>query len=117
MIAMADELLHRIARECGVADIVEVLSDRLTPTDLQSLLLEVYRKKATRIRPADLLARYERDRFARPAVHSAQEAAAFDQLAWSLLPDAYDALVLSPLTPLGTSSVVGTVDQNKVVST
>jgi hypothetical protein len=114
---MADEILKRIARQSGVPDIVDVLSDRLSPTDLQSLLLEVSRRKAARIRPADLLARYERDRFVRPSARGAEEVTAFDQLAWSLLPDAYDALVLSPLCPLGTNSVVGTVDQHKVVST
>jgi hypothetical protein len=116
-IAMTDEILNRIARESGVEDILRALSDRLSPTDLQSLLLEVYRTKAARISPADLLARYERDRFFQPSTLGAAELGAFDQLAWSLLPDRYDALALSPLCPLGTSSVVGTVDQNKVVST
>jgi hypothetical protein len=116
-IAMTEEMLNRIARESGVADIVDALSDRLSPTDLQSLLLEVSRRKAARIGPADLLSRFERDRFARPSASGAEAVTAFDQLAWSLLPDGYDALLLSPLTPLGSSSVVGTVDQNKVVST
>jgi len=113
---MTDEILNRIARESGVADIVHALSDRLSPTDLQSLLLEVYRTKAARISPAELLARYEHDRFVRPSALGAEAMSAFDQLAWSLLPADYDALGLSPLCPLGTSSVVGTVDQNKVVS-
>ena len=35
----------------------------------------------------------------------------------SLLPPEYEPVELSPLAPLGTSSVVGTVHQNKVVST
>jgi hypothetical protein len=113
---MTDEILNRIARQSGVADIVSALSDRLSPTDLQSLLLEVYRTKAARISPSDLLARYERDRFFRPSSLGATELGAFDQLAWSLLPDHYGALTLSPLCPLGSSSVVGAVDQNKIVS-
>src|ERR1700691_6485586 len=111
-IAMTEEMLNRIARESGVADILDALSDRLSPTDLQSLLLEVSRRKAARIGPADLLSRFERARFARPSALGAEEVTAFDQLAWSLLPDGYDALLLSPLAPLGSSSVVGTVDQN-----
>jgi hypothetical protein len=114
---MAEELLNRIARECGVADIVEALSGRLSPSDLQSLLLEVYRRRAARVTPADLLSRYEQDRFVRPSARDAREIATVEQLAWTLLPEGYDALELSPLCPLGTSSVVGTVDQNKVVST
>jgi hypothetical protein len=37
-------LLARIVRESGVPDLLRVLVDRLAPTDLQSLLLEVARQ-------------------------------------------------------------------------
>ncbi len=40
-----------------------------------------------------------------------------DRLAWSLLPDGYEPLELSPLCPLGTNSTIASVSQNKVVST
>jgi hypothetical protein len=42
---------------------------------------------------------------------------AFEQLAWSLLPDGYHPIELSPLSPLGTCSTLAAVDQNKVVAT
>jgi hypothetical protein len=38
-------------------------------------------------------------------------------LLWDRLPDRFDGVELSPLTPLGTCSAIATVDQNKVVST
>lgn len=115
--AVDDPMLARIQREAGVPDLVEVLAERLEPTDLQSLLLEVYRRRAARLSPAALLERYERDRFVRPADVSLQVLADFDRLAWSLLPEGYDAIELSPVCPLGTVSAVATVDQRKVVAT
>jgi hypothetical protein len=109
--------IARIVRESEVADLVDILTDRLPLTDLQSLLLEVYRRRASRVSPGDLLAQYERNRFTRRAGLDPTAVAAFEQLAWSLLPDGYRALELSPLCPLGTNSAVATVDQNKVVTT
>jgi hypothetical protein len=108
--------LKRILREAGVPHLVDVLA-RLTPTDLQSVMLEVYRHQAARISPAELLGRYADNRFARPAAVEPRAIAAFEELAWSLLPSRYRVLELSPLCPLGTHSVVATVDQNKVIST
>ena len=113
---MADGALERIQRDAGGIDLVDILAD-LAPTDLQSVMLEVYRRQAARLSPAQLLARFEDSRFSRPAVVDPGARAAFEGLAWSSLPDGYQALELSPLCPLGTSSTVATVDQNKVVST
>jgi len=113
---VADGALERIQRDAGGIDLVDILAD-LAPTDLQSVMLEVYRRQAARLSPAQLLARFEDSRFSRPAVVDPGARAAFEGLAWSSLPDGYQALELSPLCPLGTSSTVATVDQNKVVST
>jgi hypothetical protein len=97
--------------------LIDVLVERLNPTDLQSLLLEVYRRRAVEVKPGQLLERYERDRFVRPSDLAPQVAADFDRLVWSLLPDHYTAVELSPVCPLGTNAAVATVDQNKVVTT
>jgi len=114
---MNDPVLERIQREAGVPELMEVLVERLTPTDLQSLLLEVYRRRALRVQPSQLLERYERDRFVRPSDLAPGELADFERLVWSLLPEHYTAIELSPLCPLGTNSTVATVDQNKAVTT
>jgi hypothetical protein len=42
-----DKILGRIERETGVADLVALLAERLEPADLHSLLLEVYRRRAS----------------------------------------------------------------------
>jgi hypothetical protein len=114
---MSDAMLERIQREAGVPELMEALVERLSPTDLQSLLLEVYRRRALRVQPGQLLERYERDRFVRPADLAPSELTDFEGLVWSLLPEGYTAIELSPLCPLGTNSAVATVDQNKAVTT
>jgi hypothetical protein len=114
---MSDPMLERIQREAGLPDLINVLVERLAPTDLQSLLLEVYRRRVAQVQPSQLLEQYERDRFVRPSDLAPSVLAEFERLVWSLLPDQYTAVELSPVCPLGTNATVATVDQNKVVTT
>jgi hypothetical protein len=93
------------------------LSERLPPTDLQSLLLEVARRRAAQQTPAGLLARYERDRFVRPSTTSPEALGAFDRLAFSLAVPTFEPLELSPVCPLGTNSVVAGISQHLAVAT
>ena len=114
---MSDPMLERIQRKAGIPELIDVLVERLAPTDLQSLLLEVYRRRAASVQPSQLLERYERDRFVRPSAVAPDVLADFDRLVWSLLPDHYAAIELSPVCPLATNATVAPVDQNKVVTT
>ncbi|GCE15453.1 hypothetical protein [Tengunoibacter tsumagoiensis] len=114
---MDHSMLERLLREAGVPELLDVLVERLGPTDLQSLLLEVYRRRASTITPSQLLERYERDRFVRPSRATLEALTDFDRLIWSQLSDAYTAIELSPVCPLGTNAAIATVDQNKVLTT
>lgn len=114
---MQDQILERILREANAPDLLDILAERLSLSDLQSLLLEVYRRRAARLAPRDLLQQYERNRFVKPARVSPQALLEFDRLAYALLPPAFEVVELAPVCPLGTNSVIATVDQNKVVTT
>jgi hypothetical protein len=57
--------LDRVLRTAGTPDLLSVLTDRLTPTDLQTLLLEVYRRRVGAVTPSRLLAQYESNRSCR----------------------------------------------------
>jgi hypothetical protein len=114
---VSNPIIERIQREAGIPELIDVLVERLDPTDLQSLLLEVYRRRAVGVKPNQLLERYERDRFVRPSDLAPRVLMDFDRLVWSLLPDHYTAIELSPVCPLATNAAVATVDQNKVVTT
>jgi hypothetical protein len=110
---VADPIVDRIVRESGVPDLVEVLAERLAPTDLQSLLLAVYRRRAARLAPSDVLAHYERSRLFRPTSLDAE----LDRLASSLLPAEYEVLELSPIAPLGTVSALTGLSQDAALAT
>jgi hypothetical protein len=109
--------LDRIAREAGVDDLAGILAERLAPTDLQSLLLEVYRRRAKATSPSRALERYETDRFVRPSAVDPDRVAALDRLAFSLLPEGFERMELSPVAPLGSVGALTNVDQNWLVST
>jgi len=110
-------ILERILGDVGIPDLIDVLANRLSPTDLQSLLLEVYQRRVSEISPSQLLERYAHDRFVRPSEIPPSVLAEFDRLVWSLPPGEYTAIELSPVCPLGTNAAIATVAQNNVVTT
>ncbi|GAA6623958.1 hypothetical protein [Scytonema sp. NUACC26] len=114
---MEDKILERILTATATPDLLDILTNRLSLSDLQSLLLEVYRRRAANLRPSDILKQYEQNRFVTPSGVSPQQQLEFDRLAYSLLPPGFEVLELSPVCPLGTNSVVATVNQNKVLTT
>jgi len=111
------KIIDRIEQRLGVSGMVRLLSDRLPPTDLQSLLLEVYRSLAARKRPADVLAGYAQDRFVRPSRVSPLRLLDWERAAFTSLPSYFEALEISPVAPLGTCSVIAGLDQNWSVAT
>jgi hypothetical protein len=109
-------MLKRIERLAGGEDIVGALAG-LAPTDLQSLLLEVYRRRVDHLTGKDVLNRYEQGRFVAPAPSDPLELIEFDRLALSLIPPGYEPIELSPVAPLGAASVLGSTSQDWAVAT
>jgi hypothetical protein len=105
-------IVERIEREAGVPGLVAVLTERLAPTDLQSLLLAVYHRRSSRRRPAGVLAQYEADRFVRPSEVPPQRLLAWEQVAFASLPAEFEPVALSPVCPLGSSAVLASLDQD-----
>ncbi|MFD0669966.1 hypothetical protein [Cohnella sp. GCM10027633] len=109
--------LSRILRELGKEDWVGALAERLSGSDFNTLMLEIYKARTRRSTPAELLKQYEGNRFVHPA---AVDPLRLKQLELDLLTIARahrsEPIQLSPAAPLGSCSVVGPVDQNKVIS-
>ena len=103
MIIVSDPILERIRREAGAPELIDVLAERLSPSDLKSLLLEVYRRRAIGFKPSQLLERYEQDRFVRPTDLAPRVTTNFDSLVWSIT-----LMSSASLTPNG-KPVVGTM--------
>ncbi len=114
---MNEGLIERIQREAGVPDLLEVLTTRLEPTDLQSLLLEVHARLAGAVTTRRLLDQYRSNRFVAPSLIDPRLLVEVERLAWALLPEGYVPLELAPVCPLGTSSAVTSMSQHNVVST
>lgn len=93
------------------------LTDGLSASDLQTLLLAVARSRAGAVRPADVLRRWRQDRFVRPAAVDPRVFGAVEARLWDLLPAEVDAVELSPVVPLGSCSALGPVSQNRILTT
>ncbi|MBX2890196.1 MAG: hypothetical protein KF734_04665 [Saprospiraceae bacterium] len=114
---MNKSILDRIHAQTGVPELVEILGNRLSSSDLTSLLLAVFSKKTKQITAADLLSAYQQNRFVRPAP---VDAVSFMEFSLDCLKTAqandFQPLELSPVSPLGTCSVVATAHQDKILS-
>jgi hypothetical protein len=112
-----NEILDRILRQTGTPNLLDTLVETLNPTDLQSLLLEVYRRRAAHLTPAALLSQYEHNRFVRPAPVDPGLIMQVDRLAFSLAAPLFQPVELAPVCPLGATSVIAAVDQNSTIAT
>ncbi|GLZ29415.1 hypothetical protein Lesp02_16050 [Lentzea sp. NBRC 105346] len=89
----------------------------LPGAELTTVLLAVMRRRVADMSAPDVLRRYRSDRFVAPASAPFKELRAAEDRLLRALPDDVEVLQLAPLAPLGTHSVMSTVDQNNVVST
>src|SRR5687768_18521332 len=99
----------------GDDPVVEALGAR-SPSDNLPLMLEVARRQAARRRPADLLAQMTRDTFVPPSALDLRTLHRFDGIALEAATD-FEAVLLSPLAPLGCCSVVSPTAQDRAVAT
>jgi hypothetical protein len=93
----------------------ERLAAELSGSELQSVLLEVMRRRARDRIPSEVLSQYQRDGFSRPAAVDQRTSVAIDGHLLAAATD-FEAIELSPVAPLGTCSSVALTDQNRVLS-
>lgn len=110
------EILERLRHRTGI-DLVAMLADELSGSELNSLLLEVFDRKAGQVKPSQLLQQYQTNRFVRPAVVDVLQLRAKELSTLQLLErSGFIPLELSPVTLLGTCSAVAPVSQKKIIS-
>ncbi|NGX48594.1 MAG: hypothetical protein K940chlam5_00182 [Candidatus Anoxychlamydiales bacterium] len=114
---MNEKILNRICNKAKIPDLLDTLVDKLTLPDLQSLLLEVYKRKTKKLTPKYLVDQYKQNRFVCPSKADVKKTLEFDTRAFSILPNDFEILDLSPIAPLGCSSIIASVDQNNALST
>ncbi len=110
--------LKRIINQLGTAEnILDILSNQISLSDLNTLLLEVFRRRTAGALAGELLKRYATNRFVYPAEMNPIELKRLEidvlNIAQSAL---YTPIQLSPVAPLGSCSIVAASDQNKIIS-
>ncbi|MEZ4359104.1 MAG: hypothetical protein R3B48_02915 [Kofleriaceae bacterium] len=108
---MTREWIVNVLGEAGF----ERLAAETPGSELQSLLLEVMRRRAAARSPSEVLAQYRRDRFVRPAAIDLRTSLAIDGHLLAAA-EGFEAIELSPVAPLGVCSTMGPTDQHKVLS-
>lgn len=111
-----EKIIARIARALAEGDAIEGLIERLSPTDLQSLMLHVYQQRSGQRTPAEILQQYERALMVQPSTADGRQLMQVAQAAFECAP-AFEAVDLSPVTPLGLNAVLGQIDQNNCLAT
>lgn len=110
---MSDEIAQRIARELGISDLRELLADNLSGADFHSLLLAVLKRRVNKIEAAQMTTpnavTTTCDLDGR-LLHKL-ESIAYETAA------SFEAVELSPVTPLGAVKVLTGLDQANVLST
>jgi len=111
-----NKIIDRIINQYNISGL-EALTKTMPLADLQSLLIEIYNKRAKKITPKQLLEQYKKNRFVQPAKVDPRKILEFDALAYKLLTKEYQILKLSPVSPLGSASVITPISQNTVLTT
>lgn len=113
---MSNPAINSLLSRVNQPDLLEKLAT-LSSSELNSLLMEVFRQDAAQVTPQDLMRAYQENRFVAP---SSLDPIVFAKGEVELLDIAskrnFKALELSPLAPLGNCSAIGLADQNKIVS-
>lgn len=115
--APVNHALRRVLDRVGGPELVDLLAEELSGADLTTLLLEVFRRRADRLTPAEVMRRYRGDRFVAPAATDFAALRRAEDALLSALPDDFEVLVLAPVVPLAAHSAVATVDPRKVIAT
>ena len=111
-----EKIIARIAQALANGDPLEALAGKLAPTDLQSLMLHVYRRRSLDKSPAELLSLYERTAMLRPSTADARRLADIERLAMRCAAS-FEVVASSPVAPLGINAVLGEIDQNNCLIT
>ncbi|RPD41687.1 hypothetical protein [Chitinophaga barathri] len=113
---MDQQIINRIIEKCKGKNIVDALAE-MPGADFNSLLLEVFNRRSAALTAPGLLSLYKQNRFVKPSDMDAVALTEIQLAALRVLEGVhFKAMILSPVAQLGSCSVLGTVNQEKVMS-
>lgn len=114
---MPSDIVDKILHRTGHPHLLSLLSEELSGSELNSLLLEVFNRRIAATSPGELLNLYQQNRFVKPAD---LPVIPLRQMELDLLERfsnaSFQPVELSPVTQLGSCSVVAPADQKKILS-
>lgn len=111
---LASRIARRAAERFAGEPLDALLAERLSGSDLNTLLLHAFRRRARSRTFAELRDQLARQPLLAPSSADLRRMHAFDAAAFAAASE-FDAIDLSPVQPLGTAAVVG-VDPNNVLA-
>jgi hypothetical protein len=114
---MTNAIIRRILQRLNLPVLDEIIIDKLKFSELQSLLLHIFNRKVAKLDTASLFKDYRSNRLVQPSILDPRKFLELESRLFSLLPEGFIPLDLSPVTSLGTSSLMGPVNQNIIIST
>ena len=100
-----------IAEKAGYSNLPDDLNNKLSGSELNSLLLELFRKRIKKISLATLLNDFDKNRFSDPSTVETISFKRFELRCLELAAEKkFDVVTLYPLTSLGACSVTGYVN-------
>jgi hypothetical protein len=113
MSAIVSKILQRIKQP----ELLSVLTSDLSGSELNSLLLEVFSDRTSKMTAPQLLNDYQKNRFVKPADLPVIELKRMELDLLELFQrHSFDPVELSPVSVLGSCSVVAPADQKKILS-
>ena len=116
-VGMPSKIASRIEKDSGVAGLFDALALKLPSSDLQSLLLEVYRTRAEGLSEPALLAQASRNPLLAASAVNARQFAEFDCAAFDAAKPISLRSIFTPACPFGASYTLGGTSQNNVLTT
>ena len=112
---MGSKIVERVLAQSGCPGLADFLVSALSASDLQSLLMHVYQRRALQVTDADLMRASDRP-LLKAADIDARRLNLFDRVAFETARD-FEAIDISPVSPFGLNQALGRIDQNNVLST
>lgn len=114
---MKDEAIKHIIDRYNLNEIVDILSNKLSGSELNSLLLEVFEKRVMQETPSSLLEKYTKNKLVKPAQLDFLKFKEEELECCKIVTNSsFELIELSPVAQLGTSSIMATVNQKKVLT-
>ena len=110
-------ILRRIEKHLGVPLLADKLANELSPSDFNSLLIEIFGINSGKISPSEMLKRYAQNQYAWPsACNAAQYRCLEADMLLAAEQKGVHSIILSPASLFGCCSVFGAVSQDKIIS-